>query len=509
VVETILGFDIGGSKIAIVEGDWEARILQRREVQNETDLPFEDAFRAMCKAGDSLLAAARKAGRTASVASVSIGGPLDIEAGIIKSPPNLPMWHGVHLKEKLFDYFDLPTFVEHDGNAGALAEFTFGAGRGTENLIFLTVGTGLGAGIILDGCIYRGSTDTAGEVGHIRIADQGPVAYGRAGSWEGLCSANSLGKLALMRFPERWPEEIAPSEVIESALTGMPEARALIEEMGTWLGRGLSMLVDILNPEIIVVGTLGVVLGEMLLAPARRVLAEEALPLPASICQVVPAQLGDRLGDVAALMAAIMALPSEAQRIREGIHDYEVLKGLGDGMEQREKTIAKLGSQIVETAQVLIESFQKGHKVLVFGNGGSAADAQHFAAELLGRYHLDRKPLPAISLSADSSVGTCISNDYGFTEIFARQIRAMAKPGDVVIGISTSGRSENVLSAFDVARDMGAVSIALTGGAGVQDEAVDYTLAIPSKSTARIQEEHTAIIHCWCEAIDRAFAAEA
>ncbi|NIS79548.1 MAG: ROK family protein, partial [Anaerolineales bacterium] len=203
--ETILGFDIGGSKIAIVEGDFEARIIQRREVANAVDLPFEEAFHTMCKAGESLLAAARKSGRSPSAVSVSVGGPLDIEKGIIKSPPNLPMWHGVHLKERLFDYFGLPTFVEHDGNAGALAEFTFGAGRGAANLIFLTVGTGLGAGIILNNRIYRGSTDTAGEVGHIRIADQGPVAYGRAGSWEGLCSASGLGKLAPMRFPEQWP----------------------------------------------------------------------------------------------------------------------------------------------------------------------------------------------------------------------------------------------------------------------------------------------------------------
>jgi glucokinase len=506
VDKTILGFDIGGSKIAIIEGDFDAHILQRQEVVNRADLPFEAAFHSMCEAGETLITAARKTGRSPSAVSVSVGGPLDIEAGIIKSPPNLPLWHGIHLKEKLFSRFGLPTFVEHDGNAGALAEFTFGAGRGTKNLIFLTVGTGLGAGIILNGRLYRGSTDSAGEVGHIRIADQGPVVYGRAGSWEGLCSASGLGKLAPMRFPERWPEEISPSEVIESALADMPEACSLIEEMGTWLGRGLSILVDLLNPEMIVIGTLGVVLGEMLLAPARRVLAEEALPLPVSSCQIVPAQLGDRLGDIAALMAAIMALPTNAQQRRERTYDHEMLRGLWDGMKLRESTIEELSSSIQDTAQTIIEALQQGHKVLVFGNGGSAADAQHFAGELLGRYHRNRQPLPAISLSADTSVGTCISNDYGFDEIFARQVRALAEPGDVVIGISTSGRSENILRAFDVAREMGAASIALTGETGLQDEAVDFTLSVPSRSTARIQEEHTAIIHCWCEAIDRAFA---
>ncbi len=244
----------------------------------------------------------------------------------------------------------------------------------------------------------------------------------------------------------------------------------------------------------------------MLLAPARRILVEDALPLPASICQVVPAQLGDRLGDVAALMAAIMVLQSEAQRRSAGTYDPEILKGLREGMKLRESTIESLSSSIRITAQVFVEALQQGHKVLVFGNGGSAADAQHFVGELLGRYYQNRQPLPAISLSADTSVGTCISNDFGFNEIFARQIQALAEPGDIAVGISTSGRSANILRAFEAAKKAGAATIALTGAAGLHDEDVDFELSVPSKSTARIQEEHTAILHCWCEAIDRAFA---
>src|SRR4029079_4246656 len=118
---------------------------------------------------------------------VSIGGPLDIERGIIKSPPNLPGWDNIPLKDRLTERLNLPVYVEHDGNAGALAEYLFGAGagEGKRNVIFLTMGTGLGAGLILEGRIYRASTDTAGEVGFIHVADDPPAAYGKAGTWEG------------------------------------------------------------------------------------------------------------------------------------------------------------------------------------------------------------------------------------------------------------------------------------------------------------------------------------
>jgi glucokinase len=270
-------------------------------------MPFEPVFEAMCAAAAEIMRESRSAGRELVAVSVSIGGPLDITAGLIFSPPNLPMWDRIPLKSRLRERFGLPVYIEHDGNAGALAEWTFGAGVGTRNMIFLTLGTGLGAGLILNGAIHRGSTDTAGEVGHIRLAEAGPVAYGKSGSWEGLCSGAGLARLAHLRYPRRWAEDAAPRAIISDALGGVPEAVALVEEMGEHLGRGVAILVDILNPQLVVVGTLGAVLGDLLLAPARRWLALEALPISAQACQIVPAQLGDSLGQTAALMAAIDA----------------------------------------------------------------------------------------------------------------------------------------------------------------------------------------------------------
>jgi len=299
----LLGFDIGGTKTAAVLGTPQGKIIARDENPTPAE-SFEAAFTRMVEMADQLLASENVHPQAISAA---VGGPLDIERGIIYSPPHLPTWVNAPLKDRLSAHYHLPVFIEHDGNAGALAEWYFGAGRGTQNMIYLTAGTGLGAGIILNGRIYRGSTDTAGEIGHIRIAEDGPLEYGKAGSWEGYCSGAGLVKLARLRQPGHWPEGTTTRDIVSQALAGGAQAVSLVTEMGAWLGKGLAVLVDILNPQVIVVGTLGVALGELLLAPAREALLQEALPIPARACRVVPAELGDRLSSLGALMAAIDA----------------------------------------------------------------------------------------------------------------------------------------------------------------------------------------------------------
>lgn len=161
---------------------------------------------------------------------------------------------------------------------------------------------------------------------------------------------------------------------------------------------------------------------------------------------------------------------------------------------------------ILAAAGLLIDCLTSGHKVLVFGNGGSAADAQHFAAELAGRYRRERRALPAIALTTDTSLLTAISNDYSFTQVFARQVEALLQPGDVVVGISTSGRSANVIAGLETARELGGHGLALTGAnrhplANVAEQVI----AVPSEDTPRIQEAHTLIIHILCDLVERAY----
>lgn len=165
--------------------------------------------------------------------------------------------------------------------------------------------------------------------------------------------------------------------------------------------------------------------------------------------------------------------------------------------------LRNMESEVTEAAQKIGDSLQQGGKLLLMGNGGSAADAQHIAAELVVRYQKARRALPAIALTTDSSILTATGNDFDFNQIFSRQIEALARPGDVVVGISTSGESVNVIKALRAAKEQGVATIGLTGeiGGGV-GEISDQTISVPSTITARVQEAHILIAHFWCEKIE-------
>lgn len=157
-------------------------------------------------------------------------------------------------------------------------------------------------------------------------------------------------------------------------------------------------------------------------------------------------------------------------------------------------------------AATLVECVRRGGKVLCFGNGGSATQASHMVGELLGRFKETRRPLAAVSLGSDPGTVTCIANDFGYETLFERQVAALAAPRDVAIGLTTSGRSENVLRGLDAAKKRGAVTIALCGKAGLKSGDADHVLAVPSDVTAHIQEVHLMLLHVWCIAIDAALA---
>jgi glucokinase len=297
----ILGLDIGGTKTAVVLGSPRGEIIWRKQFPTRPERGFTIVFAELTT---NIATALRSANENVAAISVSIGGPLDVLKGIIKSPPNLPGWTNIPLKKLLAERFNLPVYIEHDGNAGALAEFYFGTGKGFRNIIFITMGTGFGAGLILNGQLYRGTSDTAGEIGHIRIAEDGPLCYGKAGSLEGFGSGTGIAKLAQMMYPEIWNESTTVIEVYHAHQDGSKEALDVFTYAGYYLGRGLAILADTLNPERIILGGIGMRLGEALLAPAKRMFYEEALPQAAEVCEIVPAQLGEAIGDIASLCAA-------------------------------------------------------------------------------------------------------------------------------------------------------------------------------------------------------------
>ena len=180
-----------------------------------------------------------------------------------------------------------------------------------------------------------------------------------------------------------------------------------------------------------------------------------------------------------------------------------ILKRFKESSEVKNRFLRENLPRLLDVIKLISHTFEAGNKLFFFGNGGSAADAQHLAAEFVNRYVMDRPPLPAIALTTDASVLTSVSNDFAFNEIFSKQIRALGKERDVAIGITTSGNSPNVVKAFEVAKEMGITTIALTGNdGGIVGKMADFPLIVPSTSTPRIQEAHILIGHILCEMVE-------
>lgn len=315
--EIYVGLDIGGTKCAVVVGDASFSIKSKIAFDTRTERGYEAILSEFIKNIKSLIAG--HSGYHIKRIGISCGGPLDSKKGIIYSPPNLPGWDDVPIAKIFSNEFGVETKLQNDANACALAEWLMGAGKGTSNMIFLTFGTGMGSGLILNGKLYCGTNDLGGEVGHIRLAKRGPVGFGKAGSFEGFCSGSGIARLAKSLVSEKIKnnqhvgfcpskdkiDEIDTKTVTLAALAGDKVANEIISIAGEYLGQGLAILIDILNPECIVIGSI-YSRNEKLFKPLiDKVLKEEAIPASLKVCQIKPAELGDAIGDYAALCAAI------------------------------------------------------------------------------------------------------------------------------------------------------------------------------------------------------------
>ncbi len=312
-----IGIDIGGTKCALTLGRENAGsivILYKKKFPTEGG-PNEVLERFYNELQEGL----RQSGLTVRdfhAIGISCGGPLDAARGIILSPPNLPGWDAVAVTDFFTSRTGLPAYLENDANAGAIAEWRWGAGKGKQNVIFLTFGTGLGAGLILDGRLYGGTNGNAGEIGHIRLRPTGPVGYGKAGSAEGFCSGGGLakqGKAAAARDPHAAApllaacggvERIDARAMAEQAAHGDRFCKELYTACGERLGETLAILIDLFNPEAVVLGGIYMRSHELLREGMERTLNDEALPASRAVCEILPAALGEEIGDYAALAIA-------------------------------------------------------------------------------------------------------------------------------------------------------------------------------------------------------------
>ncbi|NLB38165.1 MAG: ROK family protein [Clostridiales bacterium] len=290
--DMVWGLDIGGTKCALAVGDRAGNTLGRWQVDT-ADYPAWDTL------VEALLDKAQGAPKPVAV-GVSCGGPLDARRGLILSPPNLPGWDEVPITKWLTQRLDVPAYLQNDANACALAEWRYGAGRGVEHMVFLTFGTGMGAGLILNGRLYEGASGMAGEVGHMRLAQDGPVGYGKAGSFEGFCSGGGITQLARMQMGRHLSARV----LLKLAEAADQDAVDVLTHSAEYPGRGLAVIIDLFNPERIVIGSIYARSVTWFEDTLWNVIKKEALPLSYEAEAIVPAQLGDRIGDVAALTTA-------------------------------------------------------------------------------------------------------------------------------------------------------------------------------------------------------------
>ena len=300
-----IGFDIGGTKCAVSLGKVFDGVteLAGREATPTLDDPI--------KTLEALAPVVEKWTREHEVkrAGISCGGPLDSQKGIIISTPNLSLgWHGFSVCEYVKSRFGLESKLENDANASALAEWQFGAGRGYKNLVFMTFGTGLGAGLILDGRLYSGTNGNAGEIGHVRLEKDGPVGYNKAGSAEGFCSGGGIKRLAELRASEKGiaiDPDITTKIIFEKARQGDGFFLSVVKESAEKFARVVSMLIDLFNPEVIVAGGVFMRNYQLFMEYMTPILQAESLGDSYRVCRILPAEIGENIGDYAALAIAV------------------------------------------------------------------------------------------------------------------------------------------------------------------------------------------------------------
>lgn len=529
-----MGIDIGGTKCAVLlgraQGDADDIIIDK--------LRFETRVgRGWCAVTEELLDNVEEIIKKNALspedilcAGISCGGPLDSRRGVILAPPNLPDWECVPIVDMIEERFGFDAYLQNDANACALAEWKFGAGKGLRNMIFLTFGTGMGAGLILDGKLYSGTNDMAGEVGHMRIAADGPIGYGKRGSFEGFCSGGGIGRLAqemarktlenggstLMCKTAEDIENITAKSAAEAAENGDETAKEVYRICGEKLGEGLAILADILDPQAIIIGSIFARSGHLLKDSMEKALHREALSQTAG-CRIIPAGLGEKIGDLASLG---IALDAAGKRRKSMNREKEIFEELF----VRYPALEGIREDIKSAYDVICACFDRGGKLLICGNGGSAADAQHIVGELMKGFLLKREltdeqrqafleikdgeylanhlqgALPAVALSAHEGLNTAFANDIAADMIFAQQVWAYASSSpDALIALSTSGNSANVVNAVKVANAMGIESIGITGEKmSLMSEMCTVCLRLPETETFKVQELTLPIYHALC-----------
>lgn len=540
----VIGIDIGGTKCAVVLAAVDATINTIDRISFSTDTSKEytyDKGRLFSSVWD-LLAKHGLTNKDITAIGVSCGGPLDSVKGIILCPPNLPNWVNVPIVRILEDEFDVPSYLQNDAKACALVEWKLGAGSGSHNMVFLTMGTGMGGGIIANDELLRGACDMGGEVGHIRLEKDGPVGFGKAGSFEGFTSGGGIARLARQLAREALVENrpfsfgqdedmisrLDTKTLAEFAKNSDEDAVRIFRIVGEKLGCGIAYLIDILNPEVVVIGSVFTRCEDLLRPSMEEALDRECISYSRQACKVLPAQTGEEIGDLASVMAAMYGhrIPLQADNLTAAWQHL-------DSLLTRYPALGPFEDKIWSAFRIIKRSYDQKGKLLCCGNGGSAADCDHIVGELMKGFRLRRelpdeekfvnneylsekdsellnqqlqRGLPAISLTQHTALNTAFSNDVNPELVFAQQVFVYGHMGDALLAISTSGNSKNVVLAAQTAKARGLSVIAFTGHSPSRlMEIADVCINVPGEDTAQAQELHLPIYHGLCSMLETAF----
>ena len=324
----ILGIDLGGTKIAVACARLDGRVLAEQRIPTRPEEGPERNLERVLDAAGSILDQAKVAKVELVAVGVSIPGPWDHDAGTFLDLPNLPGWEGYPIRRRLEEDFDVPVHMDNDANAAALAEWKFGAGRGSRHLIYLTMSTGIGGGLILDGRLHRGRNYNAGEVGHQVIVPNGPpCGCGLRGHLEGLCSGSGMARRLRQMVTENnsvmWrmaggdPGKLSAEILVEAVRRGDGLAEEFFEQTLDELSTGLANLIFILNPEMIILGTIVAKNPDLYLEPLNRLVRQKVWKIFTPDLRIVPAQLTDRIGVCAPLAVILDALDLEPEEVTE------------------------------------------------------------------------------------------------------------------------------------------------------------------------------------------------
>lgn len=504
---SVIGISIGGTKTAVTHAFYDGKFFDIEKKVFPTDPNNPD------KEMNSIFECIDSFNSPVDVISLITGGPQDTEKGLLLKPPHLPGFDNYPIVDVLKKKYNCDVYYLNDADACALAEYKFGAGQGYKNVAYLTFGTGFGCGLILNHKLYTGNNGMAGEIGHVRLSEKGPVGYGREGTAEGYVAGGNIPlwakdfiidkKTALNSYNPLTTKDIA----IE-ARNGDEVAKEIFDEVAKRLGEAISVLLDILNLEVVVIGGIYPRCLDLLEEKVKESVKKNSINY--KVCKIVPSQLEEKIDDYSSLIGILLG--ENMKTLYERYPELEPQK-----------------SNIEEAINILEKCFKNNGKILVCGNGGSSSDASHITGELMKNF-MAKRPLndeiakkinsefdkeitdklqvgiPCIDLTSQTALLTAFANDVDPEYMFAQQVVGYSKnsPNDVLIALSTSGNSKNVVNAVKVAKALGLKTISLTGKCDSElSKLSTICIQAPESETFKVQEYHLPIYHYICMELEK------